>query len=87
MRIAPLRYFNPVGARDAALICKDQAWIPNNLMPRVAQKTVGKPAKLRRFAGQHETPDGIGGYDYVHLADVARGHLAAPDVLDAQAKA
>ena len=59
-------------------------------MPYAMQKAVGKLAKLRRFGRQHETPDGTGGYDYVHLADVARGHLAAPDVLDvlqAQAKA
>ena len=49
--------------------------------------TVGKLGKQRRFGGQHETPDGMGVYDYVHLADVTRGHLAAPDVLDAQVKA
>ena len=50
--------------------------------------TVGKLGKQRRFGGQHEIPDGMGVfYDYVHLADVTRGHLAAPDVLDAQVKA
>ena len=88
MRIATPQDFNPLGAHDSALICEDLAWMPNNLMPYVAQMTVGKLGKQRRFGGQHEIPDGMGVfYDYVHLADVPRGHLAAPDVLDAQVKA
>jgi UDP-glucose 4-epimerase len=63
------------------LIGEDPAGIPNNLMPYVAQVAVGKREKLRVFGGDCETPDGTGVRDYIHVVDLARGHLAALDVL------
>ncbi|MBB5408207.1 UDP-glucose 4-epimerase [Paraburkholderia sp. HC6.4b] len=80
-RIATLRYFNPVGAHESGLIGEDPAGIPNNLMPYVAQVAVGKLDKLRVFGGDYETPDGTGVRDYIHVVDLARGHLAALDTL------
>ncbi|HEY2024371.1 UDP-glucose 4-epimerase GalE [Paraburkholderia sp.] len=80
-RIATLRYFNPVGAHESGLIGEDPAGIPNNLMPYVAQVAVGKLDKLRVFGGDYETPDGTGVRDYIHVVDLARGHLAALDAL------
>ncbi|MEW9582848.1 UDP-glucose 4-epimerase GalE [Paraburkholderia sp. DGU8] len=80
-RIATLRYFNPVGAHESGLIGEDPAGIPNNLMPYVAQVAVGKLEKLRVFGGDYETPDGTGVRDYIHVVDLARGHLAALDAL------
>ncbi len=80
-RIATLRYFNPVGAHESGLIGEDPAGIPNNLMPYVAQVAVGKLEKLQVFGGDYETPDGTGVRDYIHVVDLARGHLAALDAL------
>jgi len=80
-RVATLRYFNPVGAHESGLIGEDPAGIPNNLMPYVAQVAVGKLEKLRVFGGDYETPDGTGVRDYIHVVDLARGHLAALDAL------
>ncbi|CAG4911827.1 UDP-glucose 4-epimerase GalE [Paraburkholderia gardini] len=80
-RIATLRYFNPVGAHESGLIGEDPAGIPNNLMPYVAQVAVGKLEKLRVFGGDYDTPDGTGVRDYIHVVDLARGHLAALDAL------
>ena len=80
-RIATLRYFNPVGAHESGLIGEDPAGIPNNLMPFVAQVAVGKLEKLRVFGGDYDTPDGTGVRDYIHVVDLARGHLAALDAL------
>jgi UDP-glucose 4-epimerase len=80
-RIATLRYFNPVGAHQSGLIGEDPGGIPNNLMPFVAQVAVGKLAKLRVFGGDYETPDGTGVRDYIHVVDLARGHIAALDAL------
>ncbi|MBC8750424.1 UDP-glucose 4-epimerase [Paraburkholderia sp. WC7.3g] len=80
-RIATLRYFNPVGAHESGLIGEDPAGIPNNLMPYVAQVAVGKLDRLRVFGGDYETPDGTGVRDYIHVVDLARGHLAALDGL------
>jgi UDP-glucose 4-epimerase len=80
-RIAVLRYFNPVGAHESGLIGEDPAGIPNNLMPYVAQVAVGKLEKLRVFGGDYPTPDGTGVRDYIHVVDLARGHLAALDAL------
>jgi UDP-glucose 4-epimerase len=80
-RIATLRYFNPVGAHESGLIGEDPAGIPNNLMPYVAQVAVGKLERLRVFGGDYETPDGTGVRDYIHVVDLARGHLAALDAL------
>lgn len=80
-RIAVLRYFNPVGAHESGLIGEDPAGIPNNLMPYVAQVAVGKLEKLRVFGDDYPTPDGTGVRDYIHVVDLARGHLAALDAL------
>jgi len=81
-RIATLRYFNPVGAHESGLIGEDPAGVPNNLMPYVAQVAVGKLEKLRVFGGDYDTPDGTGVRDYIHVVDLARGHLAAFDALE-----
>ncbi|WP_321952374.1 UDP-glucose 4-epimerase GalE [Paraburkholderia bannensis] len=83
-RIAVLRYFNPVGAHESGLIGEDPAGIPNNLMPFVAQVAVGKLAKLRVFGGDYPTPDGTGVRDYIHVVDLAQGHLKALDALVAR---
>jgi len=83
-RIATLRYFNPAGAHESGLIGEDPSGIPNNLMPYVAQVAVGKLAKLRVFGGDYETHDGTGVRDFIHVVDLARGHLAALDTLIAQ---
>ncbi|WP_322015047.1 UDP-glucose 4-epimerase GalE [Paraburkholderia sp. J12] len=83
-RIAVLRYFNPVGAHESGLIGEDPAGIPNNLMPYVAQVAVGKLEKLRVFGGDYPTPDGTGVRDYIHVVDLARGHLCALDALTAR---
>lgn len=80
-RIAVLRYFNPVGAHESGLIGEDPAGLPNNLMPYVAQVAVGKLEKLRVFGDDYPTPDGTGVRDYIHVVDLARGHLAALDAL------
>ncbi|MBB3258029.1 UDP-glucose 4-epimerase [Paraburkholderia bannensis] len=83
-RIAVLRYFNPVGAHESGLIGEDPAGIPNNLMPFVAQVAVGKLEKLRVFGGDYPTPDGTGVRDYIHVVDLAQGHLKALDALVAR---
>ncbi|KAA0077311.1 UDP-glucose 4-epimerase GalE [Paraburkholderia sp. T12-10] len=83
-RIATLRYFNPVGAHESGLIGEDPTGVPNNLMPYVAQVAVGKLDKLRVFGGDYDTPDGTGVRDYIHVVDLARGHIAALDALDAR---
>ncbi len=80
-RIATLRYFNPVGAHESGAIGEAPGGIPNNLMPYVAQVAVGKLAKLRVFGGDYDTPDGTGVRDYIHVVDLARGHIAALDAL------
>jgi UDP-glucose 4-epimerase len=83
-RIATLRYFNPVGAHESGLIGEDPSGVPNNLMPYVAQVAVGKLEKLRVFGGDYPTADGTGVRDYIHVVDLARGHIAALDALDAR---
>jgi len=75
--IAILRYFNPVGAHESGLIGEDPRGIPNNLMPFISQVAVGKREQLQVFGGDYETPDGTGVRDYIHVVDLARGHLAA----------
>jgi UDP-glucose 4-epimerase len=80
-RIALLRYFNPVGAHSSGLIGEDPSGVPNNLMPFVAQVAVGKREKLSIFGDDYETIDGTGVRDYIHVDDLARGHLAALDYL------
>jgi UDP-glucose 4-epimerase len=76
-RVALLRYFNPVGAHVSGLIGEDPSGIPNNLMPFVAQVAVGKREKLSVFGDDYPTPDGTGLRDYIHVIDLAAGHLAA----------
>jgi UDP-glucose 4-epimerase len=83
-RIATLRYFNPVGAHASGLIGEDPAGIPNNLMPYVAQVAVGKLDTLRVFGSDYPTHDGTGVRDYIHVVDLAQGHLAALDALVAR---
>lgn len=75
--IALLRYFNPVGAHESGLIGEDPRGIPNNLMPYVAQVAVGRRPQLSVFGGDYPTPDGTGVRDYIHVVDLARGHVAA----------
>ncbi|MEA4870611.1 MAG: UDP-glucose 4-epimerase GalE [Christensenella sp.] len=76
-RICLLRYFNPVGAHPSGSIGEDPSGIPNNLMPYIAQVAVGKRAALRVFGGDYPTPDGTGVRDYIHVVDLARGHVSA----------
>ncbi|MDQ2734289.1 MAG: UDP-glucose 4-epimerase GalE [Pseudomonadota bacterium] len=75
--IATLRYFNPVGAHESGLIGEDPRGIPNNLMPYVAQVAVGNRAYLQIFGNDYDTPDGTGMRDYIHVLDLAEGHVAA----------
>ena len=84
-RIALLRYFNPVGAHLSGLIGEDPNGVPNNLMPFVAQVAVGKRAELSVFGDDYETVDGTGVRDYIHVDDLASGHLAALDYLQRHA--
>ena len=77
MGIALLRYFNPVGAHASGRIGEDPNGIPNNLLPFVSQVAVGKLKRLRVFGNDYPTPDGTGVRDYIHVVDLALGHLAA----------
>ena len=74
-----LRYFNPIGAHESGLIGEDPKGIPNNLLPYVAQVAVGKLACVGVFGDDYPTPDGTGVRDYIHVVDLARGHVAALD--------
>jgi len=76
-RIAILRYFNPVGAHASGLIGEDPQGVPNNLLPYVAQVAVGRREFLNVWGNDYATPDGTGVRDYIHVVDLARGHLAA----------
>ena len=82
-RIALLRYFNPVGAHPSGLIGEDPVGIPNNLMPYIMQVAVGRRDHLVVHGGDYPTPDGTAVRDYLHVVDLAEGHLAALDHLDA----
>jgi UDP-glucose 4-epimerase len=75
--IACLRYFNPVGAHESGLIGEDPRGTPNNLMPYVAQVAVGRRPHLQVFGNDYATPDGTGVRDYIHVVDLAAGHVAA----------
>jgi UDP-glucose 4-epimerase len=75
--IALLRYFNPIGAHVSGLIGEDPNGVPNNLLPFVAQVAVGKLSCLRVFGADYETADGTGVRDYIHVVDLAQGHVAA----------
>ena len=72
-----LRYFNPVGAHPSGIMGEDPAGLPNNLMPYVMQVAVGKLKELQVFGDDYDTPDGTGVRDYIHVVDLARGHVAA----------
>jgi UDP-glucose 4-epimerase len=75
--ITSLRYFNPVGAHESGLIGEDPQGIPNNLMPFVARVAVGRLEKIGIFGDDYDTPDGTGQRDYIHVVDLAEGHVAA----------
>jgi UDP-glucose 4-epimerase len=81
--VALLRYFNPVGAHESGLIGEAPTGIPNNLMPYITQVAKGKLEKLRVFGNDYPTADGTGVRDYIHVMDLAEGHLAALDKLTA----
>ncbi|MEH6389179.1 MAG: UDP-glucose 4-epimerase GalE [Pseudomonas profundi] len=83
--IALLRYFNPVGAHPSGLIGEDPADIPNNLMPYIAQVAVGRRERLNVFGGDYPTHDGTGVRDYIHVMDLADGHVRALEWLNSQA--
>lgn len=76
-RVASLRYFNPVGAHESGSIGEDPRGVPNNLMPYVAQVAVGRRPRLQIFGRDYDTPDGTGVRDYIHVMDLAEGHVAA----------
>jgi UDP-glucose 4-epimerase len=80
-QIGILRYFNPVGAHASGLIGESPNGVPNNLMPFVAQVAMGQRAELAIFGNDYPTPDGTGVRDYIHVVDLAQGHLAALDAL------
>jgi UDP-glucose 4-epimerase len=75
--ITLLRYFNPIGAHESGLIGEDPNGLPNNLLPFVSQVAVGKLQKVRVFGDDYDTPDGTGVRDYIHVVDLANGHVAA----------
>jgi UDP-glucose 4-epimerase len=76
-RIVNLRYFNPVGAHESGLIGEDPNGIPNNLMPFITQTATGKREKLSVFGEDYDTHDGTGVRDYIHVVDLAYGHIQA----------
>ena len=80
-RIISLRYFNPIGAHPSGLIGEDPQGIPNNLFPYIAQVAAGRREKLSVYGDDYDTPDGTGVRDYLHVVDLAAGHLAAVDRL------
>lgn len=75
--VVALRYFNPIGAHESGLIGENPKGIPNNLVPYIAQVVLGKLEYLRVFGDDYETPDGTGVRDYIHVTDLAKGHIAA----------
>jgi UDP-glucose 4-epimerase len=81
-RIAILRYFNPVGAHESGAIGEDPRGVPNNLMPYICQTAAGRRDELSIFGGDYATADGTAVRDYIHVMDLAEGHVAALDVLE-----
>ena len=77
--IVILRYFNPVGAHSSGLIGEDSKGVPNNLMPYITQTAIGKLPEVEIFGNDYDTKDGTGVRDYIHVVDLAKGHLAAVD--------
>jgi UDP-glucose 4-epimerase len=84
--IATLRYFNPVGAHESGTIGESPNGIPNNLMPYITQVAVGKREKLSIYGNDYQTPDGTGVRDYIHVVDLAKGHVAALRYMEKQGK-
>ena len=84
--ICILRYFNPVGAHESGLIGEEPQGIPNNLMPYVARVAAGILEQLSVFGDDYDTPDGTGVRDYIHVVDLAKGHVAALEKLDKEQK-
>jgi UDP-glucose 4-epimerase len=84
-RVALLRYFNPVGAHESGLIGEDPSGTPNNLLPYVAQVAAGVLPQLSVYGADYPTPDGTGVRDYIHVVDLAKGHIAALNVLAGRA--
>ena len=82
--IALLRYFNPMGAHKSGLIGEDPNDVPNNLIPYISQVAIGKLAKLSVFGGDYNTPDGTGVRDYIHVVDLAKGHVKALQALESK---
>ena len=82
LNVALLRYFNPIGAHESGLIGEDPNGIPNNLVPYIAQVAVGKLEKLHVYGDDYPTADGTGVRDYIHVVDLALGHVAALKKLD-----
>ena len=76
-KVILLRYFNPIGAHESGRIGENPRGIPNNLMPYITQVAVGKLQKLRVFGNDYDTPDGTGVRDYIHVVDLAEGHVCA----------
>jgi len=83
-RMTCLRYFNPVGAHESGLIGEDPNGVPNNLMPFLARVAAGQLPCLHIFGGDYDTPDGTGVRDYIHVMDLAEGHLAAVNLVGAE---
>lgn len=75
--VVNLRYFNPVGAHESGKIGEHPSGIPNNLMPYISQTAIGKRDHLNVFGNDYPTPDGTGVRDYIHVVDLAKGHVAA----------
>ena len=86
LKVALLRYFNPVGAHPSGTMGEDPQGVPNNLMPFIAQVAVGRREKLRIFGDDYPTADGTCERDYIHVEDLAAGHVAALEALDGRAE-
>ena len=84
--ICILRYFNPVGSHESGLIGEEPQGIPNNLMPYIARVAAGKLKELSVFGNDYNTPDGTGVRDYIHVVDLAKGHVCALNKLDKESK-
>ena len=84
--ICILRYFNPVGSHESGLIGEEPQGIPNNLMPYIARVAAGKLKELSVFGNDYNTPDGTGVRDYIHVVDLAKGHVCALNKLDKEGK-
>ena len=85
LKVTLLRYFNPIGAHQSGLIGEDPKGIPNNLLPYIAQVAVGRRERLNVFGDDYDTPDGTGVRDYIHVMDLARGHVLALKHMEEQA--